>query len=118
VHRDPLGMHEMEAVALEERAQRSERVEGQMLVVQRVPLHQLEQVAGVHHLQAQMPRGCEHRLRRLEDALRLLVVRKCIASGHDVGEACALTDFVGRGGVEEAGHHLQPFRPGELRDVL
>ena len=41
-----------------------------MLVVERVPLELLEQVAGVHHLEAQHAVGREHLGGRLEDRVR------------------------------------------------
>ncbi len=89
-----------------------------MLVVERVPLHLLEQVAGVHHLEAEVARGREHRGRRIEDQVRALVVRERVAAGDDVGEAGPLADLLRGPYVEEPGQHVEALRARHLGDVL
>ena len=117
VHRHAHGLDDLEAVASEQPAERVERVEGQVLVVERVPLELLEQVAGVHHLEAQQPVRREHLGGRLDDRVGVVVVGEHVGAGDDVGGVEALAQLRHDLARERARDQVAALGAAHLRDV-
>src|SRR5262249_5422569 len=86
-------------------------------MVERVPLHQLEQIARVHHLETEMAVRLEDGFRGIEDSFRMFVVCERVAPGDDIRAPRTLSNLVSRADVEEAGEDVQPLGAGDLGDV-
>ncbi len=117
VHRQADRLDGLEAVAREQAAQRRQRVEGQVLVVERVPLQELEQVARVHDLEHEHAVGREQRVGRLEDRARVRVVGEDVRAADDRRLADLLAQLGHEVGAERAGDEVAALRPAQLGDV-
>ena len=89
-----------------------------MLVIERVPLQLLEQIARVHHLEAQMPVSAEQRAGSFEDLLGIVVVGEGVAAGHDVHAPEPFDQLRGRRSVEVSRHDVEPLVARHLSDVV
>ena len=88
-----------------------------MLVIERVPLQLVAQVAGVHDLEHQHAVFAERLARRGQDPLGMIVVSECVAARHDVGASGALANCARGLDVEVAGHDVEALGTREIGDV-
>ena len=91
VHGQPFGIDDMEAVALEQDLEGGQGVEGEVLMVERVPLQLFEEIAGIHEFEAQVAFVGENDCGGVENLHRIVVMsegEKLLPMTTSTGPTC------------------------------
>src|SRR6266508_222476 len=89
-------------------------VKGQMLMIKRIPLQLVAQIAGIHHFERENPIILQTMSGGLQDLLWSIVVCERIASRDDIAITVLVDDLVCRPRVEESGNDLESLLPRNL----
>ena len=118
MHGQAFGMDDVESEARQKRRNRSQAVEGQVFVIERIPLDLLVEIAGIHDFETEIPIRFQQNFRPLEYRHRVRVMRERVTARNDIDRPQPFVQDARGVRSEIAGCDLKPLIPSHGANIL